>query len=489
MKIKLILVVFLYTISINLLSANTQWIENIKYKKNIHINEIFSIDLRQIEYDLKEQNNSNILFEWNMEWENTQIWSIFKKEFKKSWDYTIDLSIYKLYLKNKELITNKKINIFVYDKKITGIFDEYLWEKIDTFIANSKDSWVYIEPILIKTKDIEKIRILEKISGKIDESWYIIIWGNKEFIFDILSKISYEKYEKSLKIVIISPFNINILKTYIWNFISNKSFIENTLLIDESSKYEILKQALDIKLLKKEMSKNNYEYVEINSKEEINPFLFVSKFINNLSNNWFSTVDIYIILIIPFLLVWVIVFKHLIWLSTTWLIIPTLLTLLFIKLSFVPTMIITSTFLFTNLLISKLISKYKLHYSPRIVLVTIINIIIIIITINILIRNNMLSLSINDIMFIIFFIVISEKVMNLIVSKDLFEYRDTIINTIIFSILAYMFFSLGIIKTFILSYPEIIIFLTPIAFVIWRFTGLRVTEYFRFRDVIKSIEE
>jgi hypothetical protein len=31
--------------------------------------------------------------------------------------------------------------------------------------------------------------------------------------------------------------------------------------------------------------------------------------------------------------------------------------------------------------------------------------------------------------------------------------------------------------------------LIPLNFIVWKFTWLRVTEYFRFREVIKSIEE
>ena len=103
--------------------------------------------------------------------------------------------------------------------------------------------------------------------------------------------------------------------------------------------------------------------------------------------------------------------------------------------------------------------------------------------------RELIQININDIMFIIFFILISEKLITVIVSKEFNEYKDSLVNTMVFSLLAYIFFSINIIITFILAYPEIIILLIPISFIIGKFTWLRVTEYFRFKEVIKSIEE
>ena len=122
-------------------------------------------------------------------------------------------------------------------------------------------------------------------------------------------------------------------------------------------------------------------------------------------------------------------------------------------------------------------------------MLTIINIIVFIITINVFIIYNLISININDIMFIIFFILIAEKLVNIIASKEFGEYKATLINTLLFSIIAFVIFKLNFVKTFILAYPEIILLLIPMSFIIWRFTWLRVTEYFRFKEVIKSIEE
>ena len=497
----IILILCLTTLNLNVLFAennieettktnsNNLALEDIWIAENIQLNEKLKIDLSSIEDKLQKYHNSKILFEWNIPWENTKNWAIFEKQFENFWEKEINLSIYKISWANKELITNNKIKVFVYNTEITIVFQKDLEGKINNFISKSKESWVFINEVTLEKVEIEKYDFKENITKNLDNEKYLIIWWSKEFIFDTLSKINTENLKKAVNIVWISSFNINILQKYLHNFTSNKSWINKAILLDESSKYEVLKQSESIINLENEIIKNNYEYIDLDSKSTINEALFISKFINNLSNKWFSTENIYIVLIIPFLLLGISIFKHLIGLTPTWILIPVVITLLFIKLTIIPTFVLIVIFFLTNILLSKVITKYSLHYTPKITMLTIINIIVFIITINIFITYNLINIEINDIMFIIFFILIAEKLINVIVSKEFWEYKNTLVNTLLFSILWYLIFSFTITKTFILAYPEMILLLIPLAFIIWRFTGLRVTEYFRFKEVIKSIEE
>jgi len=483
---KILFIILLVILNINTSLAE---LENINIKENINISETLNIDLSVLEKKLKSENNSNILFEWNIPWENTINWSLFIKKFETFWEKELNLNIYKKTWRNRELISNEKINIFVYKTNILAIFEKNEKEKITDFISKSKESWIYVEKIILNEDEIEKYNFSKNIISKLKENNYLIIWGWKNFIFDVLSKINTENIGKKLDIVWISSFNISLLQKFLQNFTSNKNWIDKAILLDETSKFEILKQPENIELLENEIIKNNYEYVNISSKSEINNLLFISKFINNLSNSWFSIKNIYLILIIPFLLLWVSIFKHLIGLTPAWILIPITMTLLFMKLWIIPTFLLILIFFLTNILLLRFIIKYSLHYTPKITMLTIINIIIFIITINLFLIYDLIKLNINDIMLIIFFILIAEKLINIISSKEFWEYKNTLLNTLFFSIIALVIFKLSFVKTFILSYPEIILILIPFAFIVWRFTWLRVTEYFRFKEVIKSIEE
>lgn len=134
-------------------------------------------------------------------------------------------------------------------------------------------------------------------------------------------------------------------------------------------------------------------------------------------------------------------------------------------------------------------SRYNLLYTPKISLLLSINIVVMIGVLNILFSYNMIPAHIESVLFIIMFILVSEKLITLIVSKEFREYKYNIVYTLSFSLFSYVLLHFDTIKIFLLAYPEIIIIFIPVNFWIGRFTGLRITEYFRFRDVIHSIEE
>jgi len=283
---------------------------------------------------------------------------------------------------------------------------------------------------------------------------------------------------------------MNILWNYLKNFLANKSWINKIFLINESSKYLLLKQNL-IWDLEKELNKNKHDFINVNltKNNDVNNIFFISKFINNLSNLWYSTNSIYIFLIIPIILTFIIFFKHFIWLSPIWIAIPLFVTLLFFKLWLFTALFLIIFYVSLNLFLSIIANRYNLLYSPKIVFLISINIIIFILLFNIGYSFWIVWLNASDILYFIIFIILSEKMINIIISKDLLEYKESFFYTMLISIICFWILSIDYVKVFILSYPEIILILIPINFLIWRFTWLRITEYFRFREVINSIEE
>jgi len=510
-KIIYIILIFIFTITFskNIL-ANTIY-DNVKnysieYKKNILIWESFEIDITKPKNYLEKKYNIKLALEWNIKWEESISWDKFTKNFDTVWDKTIVLNIYKILEKPedkssikqkeeiKEFLLRKEINIFIYKDIIAIIFEEELWEKIEDFKNKAKDHWTFIYEIWrIWNNKIDKINYIQNILEYENlyniKSNYISIWWSKDFLFNILSQINSNIKNKKLDIVLISSYNINILNKLLQNLISNKEWINNIILLDELSISQIIKNPNNISLLEKEIKKNNYDYINLNSSSNIHDFLFISKFVNILSNEWFYLLNIYIILLIPFLLILVSIFKHIIWLSPIWILIPISISILFFKIWILATSIILIWFLIVNLLSTKIISKYRLHYTPKIGLFAIINIIFLILLINILYSKNLIDIDNNDIIILILFILIAEKIIILILSKSFREYKRWLLSTFLFWIISFLIFSETTIKTFILAYPESILFLIPISFILWKYTWLRINEYFRFKEIIRSIED
>ena len=469
--------------------------ENIfEYKKNISIDETFKIDLSNIKDTLQEE---NIILEWSSEWDETVSGEVFEKNFEKTGAKEISLNIFSNDSGEKRFILSSQIDAFVYDMSVPFIFsDKIEQQKIDDFIEVAGQSgvymhniWVYQEKELLDTDFSEILSEYRRYTST--HSDYIWIWWEKEFIFSVLSKINTLKIpdDKKLNIVAISWFNTNILKNYLNNFVSNKNSIGNVVIMNDSVKFQIVKNPASTNMLQSELENNWYDFLKIEPGNDVSEVMFISKFINNLSNKGFSTSDIYILILLPFLFTLVSFFKHLIWISPMGLIITVLFSVLFFKVWALASTVVMASLLIINLGISKLISKQTLLYTPKISFIIVINIVIFTAIMNLLFKYSILDVNLSDTIYIILFIIVSERLINVIVSKEFREYKNNLTHTFIIAIFAYMIFSIGFIKVFILAYPEIIILLAPANYVMWRFTWLRITEYLRFKEVIKSIEE
>ena len=162
--------------------------------------------------------------------------------------------------------------------------------------------------------------------------------------------------------------------------------------------------------------------------------------------------------------------KHLVGLSPVGSIIPIMLTLSLFQIGIIATMVLLGTIIILNLILSKITNKYTLLYTPKMSFIMIINIIVAIILINSLIIYNILEVNMTDITFIILFVIICERLITVVLSKEFGEYKYNLLNTVSFAGVAYVIFSFSFIQTAVLAYPEIILLLVPINFIVGRFT-------------------
>lgn len=487
-----------FIVGILLLLVVPQGFADIDTKKNIELSEVFTIDASDEAKELATQYGEDIIYEWDLQGASTKIGPIFERSFNSSGEKEINLNIYSNIGNEKKLIQTRDYRVFVYEKSIGLIYDISMGsKKLEDFIDLSKKEGIYLH-LLEKTteKEINTRNILSQIQSYTqlykNRSNYILIWWEKDFVLSALSRIEQESVQSpwnELNIVLTSPFNVDVLKNYIKNFLSNKSALKRGILIEESSRFQVINAPSTINGLITELTKNNYPYIEINTQSKISQSLFLSQFINTLSNNGYNLSGIYLILIIPFLFTGIAFIKHMVGLSPVGTLIPVAMVLLVFSIGLIGGTIIIASLIIINILIGKIINRYTLLYTPKISFIMTINIIVFSIIIMIMYHYHIIGSNINDIMFIILFIIISERLITLVISKDFGEYKYNLVNTAIFVLLTYLLFSIPIIQLFLLAYPEIILLLAPINFIIGKFTGLRATEYFRFREVIKSIEE
>jgi len=144
---------------------------------------------------------------------------------------------------------------------------------------------------------------------------------------------------------------------------------------------------------------------------------------------------------------------------------------------------------FITIFAYKILRKVSMHYYSKLALVisTItIALILWLLAVNKLGYPGFINLNIFSLILIT---TLSERFMHLIAfNKSGKKALYLALETIFLSGVIYLFISIHQIQTVLLHYPAIILLIFPINYFIGKFTGLRLTEYYRFREVLDSEE-
>ena len=252
---------------------------------------------------------------------------------------------------------------------------------------------------------------------------------------------------------------------------------------------QILKFPQMIGELQSWLDRSSYDYRDINTNIEISPILFVSNFIKELSLSWVKNSDIYIILLIPIFLTFVSVSKHIIGFSTLWNIIPVFLAIMFFKLWVIFTLFVLWFLFVFNLLIARFLNKYTLLYTPKVSLITIANLLFFMLFYELTQYTDYINIPLQNIIYVVLLFLVSERFISIITTKEYREYKKSIWWTCVVALLCFALFYIDPLLVFLFAYPEILLILIPFNFFLWKFTGLRITEYFRFGEIIKNAEQ
>jgi len=470
----------------------------IEYPENVYIENLYTVNLESLRDDLVTRYPGwSFNFEWDIFWESPRTGSKLEVNFETSGRKQILLSIYNTVEGEKNLLYSSSFFPFIYQYSVPLVQSNQISKEMSQdFFAAAEDLGIYLYELgIYPEQNILGQDILEaKKNLSEDFYWvsnYTILWWEKEFLFSTLSELQL-LWQKNTpeNFVLISSFNTKILQNYISNSIAWKNLIWDGFIIDEAYRNQILKNPRTISELMLGLEQNNYQYIPLVSNIEISPLLFISRFINELSKFWVTNSDIYIILLLPFFLTLVAFSKHIIWFSTLGNVIPVFMWILLIKIWVVFTIAIIWFIVIFNLILSRFVSKYTLLYTPKITFITIMNLVVFMLMFSLFWYISVLELpNLTNILYIILFFIIAEKLISIMSTKEFREYRKSLWWTLIVSFLCFWLYNVNYILVFLLAYPEIILLLVPVNFFLGRFTGLRITEYIRFKDISKNIEE
>ncbi len=224
--------------------------------------------------------------------------------------------------------------------------------------------------------------------------------------------------------------------------------------------------------------------------------------LSQLGNNLSLDPDILIFLITLPLVITIISFaKYVMGFKSFGIYVPVLLTFMFYELSRIDDqtfsivqglkygLFITAIVFISSYISYKIIQPLALHYYSKLAIVTTnvtISLLLVLFVLDLIDKEGILRV---DIFSLILIASISERFTNLLASKQTTTALMLSIQTILLGLICFFVISTGTIQSAFLNYPWLILLTFPINYIIGKFTGLRLTELFRFKDLLDKESE
>jgi len=215
----------------------------------------------------------------------------------------------------------------------------------------------------------------------------------------------------------------------------------------------------------------------------------MSDIIQLIASQGVSIETIYLILALPFIATLIAAFRQLIGIKSFGIYTPLVLTFAFWAMGIKYGLAIFIVILITGTAVRYILKNFRLLYMPRMAIaLTVISLAILALLTagGYFQRTGLASASILPILILIILI---EKFISTQVEKGFRTAALLSIETLAISIVGYYFIVWEQFKNLVLEHPEYILLLFIINIFLGRWTGIRLSEYLRFREVIKNVDK
>ena len=230
-------------------------------------------------------------------------------------------------------------------------------------------------------------------------------------------------------------------------------------------------------------------YAEINEQLSLTPLNIMSHLVNIMIDRGVPVSTIALILMLPVIVTVVAFMKQVVGLATLGVYTPSILALSFIALDLSFGLLILFSILFIGTLTRLVLRQYRLLYIPRMAIVlslvslTILALLFIASSFGI---SGALSLSVFPMLMMSTMV---EKFVNIQSGKGLRSALLLVGEAVLVAILCYYVAEWPALKTLVIGHPEVIFLFIFFNVLLARWSGLRILEYVRFREIIRFAEE
>ncbi|MBT3539198.1 PKD domain-containing protein [Candidatus Parcubacteria bacterium] len=263
----------------------------------------------------------------------------------------------------------------------------------------------------------------------------------------------------------------------------------NYILLTRSEALNPILAAKDIKEIESSLFGRGIEFKRIDEKSGKSKLYVLSTLITSFIERGVSADSIYLILVVPFLAFIVIFFRHVIGISTFGIYTPVIITVAFYILGLGFGIL---TFLFaviTGYIVKYIFEKFEFLYLPKVALnLSFITLSFLLLMLLMLWLGTPFSLSVAVFPMLVMS-TLSEKFMAAKSEEGLRNAVVGVIETLAVVVISYYLMVWAAFNDLVISWPEVVIVPLVLMLILGKFSGLRISEYFRFRSLFSDHTE
>lgn len=220
----------------------------------------------------------------------------------------------------------------------------------------------------------------------------------------------------------------------------------------------------------------------------LRPWDALSTLVNYMLTHGVSSQTLLLLLMLPFIATILAFFKQIIGITTLGLYTPSIIALSFLALGWWIGLLFLLFILATGYLTRSVMRRWRMLYIPKVAIILTVVSITLLLLLGI---GTLFSITFSrDTVFIL--LIMSSLAENFLNMKTEQGFRSAFIGigeTVFAALLCVFIVQWPLLQSFVLAYPEVVLVTIVINVMLGRWTGLRLLEYFRFREVFRHLQE
>ncbi len=245
----------------------------------------------------------------------------------------------------------------------------------------------------------------------------------------------------------------------------------------------------DMETFKTEIEQRDIDFLLIDeSTTKIRPWNLLSSLVNYMLTHGVSSQIVILLLLLPVIAMIIAFFKQVIGITTFGLYTPSVVALSFLALGWQIGLLFLLFILVTGYITRELLRRWRLLYIPRVAIVLTVVSITLLLLLGIGAKLG-ITFGRDTIFILLIMSTLAESFLTMKAEEGLLGATIGIGETILAALVCVFIVSRPALQSFLLAYPEVILLTIIINAALGKWTGLRVVEYFRFREVFKHLEQ